>query len=303
MAQASANSEWSRAVAVRDGEPAILESQHRGRIPATGVGSRLIDKAPRFAVIARTVGVDEGAMPDSRQDAVFRQTHRRRHDREIVTLRLGPHEGDETPALAAVARADRDHAAFLPIRLRGGEKHGEVVFAVDQIIGARGDPLLAEVRNAVGAIPPLTAVSRVVEARRADVNVGHARSESEIGVAEVDAAGTIDGFLAAFFGRHAGDLDLGRRPQAVGLFDCPRLAAVQASSQHMLGGTSVIDGVTLGLIFEVSSLESDQDFIAPGPDAMIRRPAAESSGFLEYNDILEGARRLRGAGACPRYAE
>jgi hypothetical protein len=60
----------------------------------------------------------------------------------------------------------------------------------------------------------------------------------------------------------------------------------------MLCRAAVVDGMSFGLVFEVSCFESDQDFVAPGPNPMICRPTAESTHFVIDGDVLDGECRL-----------
>ncbi len=202
------------------------------------------------------------------------------------------HEAEHLPRFRAVLRPHRDDAAFLAVRLRRRQEHRHLVFAVDDVVGARGDAFLTEVGELEGALPVVAAIGGVVEARWPGVNALHARGEHEVRVREVDAARTVDGRLAALFGRDAGLLRARRRPQARGAFDGPGLAAVLAAREEVLGGFGVVDGVAAAFVhLEVARLEADEDLVAPGPDTVIRGPAAEATGFLVDVDVLDGARR------------
>jgi hypothetical protein len=47
-------------------------------------------------------------------------------------------------------------------------------------------------------------------------------------------------------------------------------------------------------VLEIPEAETDEDFIAPRPHAIVRRPAAEAACLLEDDDILRRARYLSG---------
>jgi hypothetical protein len=62
-----------------------------------------------------------------------------------------------------------------------------------------------------------------------------------------------------------------------------------------LGG---IDRMPVGAAVKVmGGAKADQDFVAPGPDPVIRRPAAEAAGFL-VDDHVAGRRDIRGRQAA-----
>src|SRR5581483_7895548 len=80
------------------------------------------------------------------------------------------------------------------------------------------------------------------------------------------------------------------------MLDTPSFAAVQASRQQMFSGPVPIDGVSRLAEFEVACLKPYQDFVAPLPDAMIRRPTRIPSALAVHNDILDDlARHFRRA--------
>ena len=81
------------------------------------------------------------------------------------------------------------------------------------------------------------------------------------------------------------------------VFDRPCLAAISAASQQVLFGPVVIDGVPAGtVVLEISGAETDEDFIAPGPNAMIRWPATEPARLgIDLHMCSAGRRRLRRA--------
>jgi hypothetical protein len=83
----------------------------------------------------------------------------------------------------------------------------------------------------------------------------------------------------------------------------PGFAAIQAAGQHMLGGAIVIDGVALCLVLEESRFESYQNFITPRPDAMIRRPAAETARLCKDFEMLLVSRDRRLGCDRGRFAE
>ena len=91
------------------------------------------------------------------------------------------------------------------VGLRYRDEVGEVVLAVDEIVGTRGETGFTEVGEVEWAAPGLAPVVRVVEARRPVLMARHADGHCEVGVCEVDAAGAIDRQLATRFGSDAGD--------------------------------------------------------------------------------------------------
>jgi hypothetical protein len=109
-------------------------------------------------------------------------------------------------------------------------------------------------------------------------------------VGEIDAAGTV----LQFGNRHVRQLDSVKRfapgdeiAFLVGVFDRPRFAAVEASAQAMLFGPFAVDVVALVTeVFEIPAAESDEDFVAPDPDAVVRRPSAEPAFLVVHLHVL-----------------
>ena len=144
----------------------------------------------------------------------------------------------------------------------------------------RGDALLAEQRQAERPPPGRAAVGRVVEPGRPGVGVRHADGHGEVGVGEVDAArAVLPGPLHQARRRDAVEHPPRRDrapPSWTGLLDRPGQAAVAAAGQQVLFGLVAVDGVPVGaLVLVGAGAEADEDLIAPGPDAVVRRPAGE----------------------------
>ncbi len=65
----------------------------------------------------------------------------------------------------------------------------------------------------------------------------------------------------------------------------------------MFGGTGVVDVVNICVVFEVAALEADEDFVAPGPNAVVGGPASEASALLVNDRVFDvGGAQLLGAG-------
>ena len=96
-----------------------------------------------------------------------------------------------------------------------------------------------------------------------------------------------DGSAAGLTG-HAGLLRARRRLEIRGTLDGPRHAAIEAARQQVLGRPRVVDRVPGLAVLEVSGLETDENLVAPRPDAMIGGPAAVPAGDLVDIDVLDG---------------
>ena len=67
-----------------------------------------------------------------------------------------------------------------------------------------------------------------------------------------------------------------QRPFLGGILDGPGLPAIAAAGQQVLLRLVVVDGVSFGtVVLVIAGAEADQDLVAPRPDAVIGRPAAE----------------------------
>src|SRR5436190_11399119 len=65
------------------------------------------------------------------------------------------------------------------------------------------------------------------------------------------------------------------------VLDRPRLATIETARQQMLFRQVAVDVVALAQVFVVTAAESNEDFVVPGPKAMVRRPAAEAARHVE----------------------
>ena len=78
---------------------------------------------------------------------------------------------------------------------------------------------------------------------------------------------------------------LRRWQQIAGSLDGPGDSPVEAASEARFFRPGRVLLMARGwLFFEISGAESDQDFVAPGPDAVIRRPSAEPSRLAVHED-------------------
>ena len=78
------------------------------------------------------------------------------------------------------------------------------------------------------------------------------------------------------------------------ILKAPSFATVQTAGEQMFLGSIVINCVaSRSVVFEMSRAEPHQDFVVPGPDSMIRRPAAESFRNGIDFDVVNGRQRPR----------
>src|SRR5688572_16205379 len=61
------------------------------------------------------------------------------------------------------------------------------------------------------------------------------------------------------------------------IFDSPGFAAIKAPREQMFLGASAINVVAFPEVPVKAATEADEDFIAPGPEAVIRRPAPKAT--------------------------
>src|SRR3954447_7418533 len=117
------------------------------------------------------------------------------------------------------------------------------MLSVNQVVRPCSDAFLAEIRQAKRTLPAFPAIVGIVEPGWANVDVFHARCESEVGIGEVDTSRAVLGRLPARLGRHLGHNRIGRRLQAVWMLYLPCLTAIQAPRQNVLRRSVPIDGM------------------------------------------------------------
>jgi hypothetical protein len=150
------------------------------------------------------------------------------------------------------------------VRFCGSQEDHGILFAVDQVVGPTRHAA-AELGEAEGPFPTLAFVIRVPEQRRACVGIEKADRHGEAGVLEIHWIFQVHRFAPA----------LRRRQQIARRFDAPCLAAIQAAGQPWLFGLAGILLMPVRWPFlEPGCAESNQDFIAPRPDAVIGGPSA-----------------------------
>ena len=76
-----------------------------------------------------------------------------------------------------------------------------------------------------------------------------------------------------------------------GVFDRPGMAAVEAAGQEVVLGFLAVDGVDPGTeVLVVPGAEANDDLVAPDPDTVIGRPAAEAARNRIDGHLLDDAR-------------
>src|SRR5262249_48915823 len=140
--------------AVGQAQAPIRQSDQARRVAFAQVGHRRLLVLPRLAVVLRTVGVEPALRPlaaaDRREQFGSAQADGGRHDGVAPGLVTDP--GDELPAPAAVTGANAQGTALAAVRLRRREEQQAFVLALDHVVRAGGDALLAEQRQAEGTL-------------------------------------------------------------------------------------------------------------------------------------------------------
>src|SRR5262245_21923600 len=96
---------------------------------------------------------------------------------------------------------------------------------------------------------------------------------------KIEAARTFNRLALLAIGRQEGRL-----------LDFPRLASIQAPREAHHRGLGPVDGMAAFIVFEIAEAEAGQNLVAPRPDAVVRRPAAEPARLPE-NHYRLGRRR------------
>jgi hypothetical protein len=68
--------------------------------------------------------------------------------------------------------------------------------------------------------------------------------------------------------------------------DLPRLPTIETASLHAMTRLRAVNAMISGRLFVVGGRESHNEFIAPLPQPLIRRPAAVATRFLVNDDVL-----------------
>src|SRR6185436_10027250 len=102
---------------------------------------------------------------------------------------------------------------------------------------------------------------------------------------EVDAARAVNGSLTSVFWPN----------QIARFLDRPRLSAVETARLVLVLLFLGIARVAHRHHFEMRGAEAHHNFIAPAPDAVIRRPSAETPFFLVYDGVRHARVLLRQA--------
>jgi hypothetical protein len=78
-----------------------------------------------------------------------------------------------------------------------------------------------------------------------------------------------------------------------GILDVPGASAVAAAGQQVFLGFGAVDVVAVGAeVLVGAGAEADEDFVAPGPKAVVSGPAGEPPRFVVDHHVLGSGRRL-----------
>ena len=69
-------------------------------------------------------------------------------------------------------------------------------------------------------------------------------------------------------------------------FHLPSLSTIQTACLHTMTRLVAVDAMIGGCLFVIGSRETNDEFIAPLPQALISWPAAVATGFLVNDDVL-----------------
>src|SRR5262249_26074047 len=144
-----------------------------------------------------------------------------------------------------------------------------------------------------GAGPLMAAIRRVEEPGGPEIGRGHPDREREVGMREFDPAGALaPGLLLAPVRRDPMQGLAGGDERAEGgrVLDRPGEPAIFAPRQEMLLRAVVVDVVPLGaIVLVIAGREADEDLVAPRPDPVVSRPAAEPARPVVDLDVADDA--------------
>ena len=83
-----------------------------------------------------------------------------------------------------------------------------------------------------------------------------------------------------------------------GVFERPGFSAVEAAGEPMFFGLFAVDVVAVAEVLVIAPAETEEDFVAPRPNAVIGRPAAETPRLVIDHDVMNVGRALSGGEGC-----